>query len=104
MARHFICYLFVFSLFTLGIERAVDSVGGEHPHGGDIVYITDSETHDSLELHDDGHCPNCCHGHAGHIDNYFSPSNCKAASQQIAAYQPHFQNLAQAPPTPPPNA
>ena len=103
MARNFICYVFVLSLLTLGVERAIDSVGGDHPHGEDIAHLVHGEITESLELHDDGHCANCCHGHAGNIDNQIAPANCKSPSQQIASYQPRFENLSQAPPTPPPN-
>ncbi len=103
MTRNIICYFFVFSLLILGVERSVDLVGGEHPHSDDIAHVVVSDNPEVSELHEEGHCANCCHGHAGHIDNYLSPGNCKAASQRIAAYQSHFQNLALAPPTPPPN-
>ena len=42
MSKPFVCYLFIFSLLFMGIESAVDSTGGEHPHGDEYVHVLDS--------------------------------------------------------------
>ena len=42
MLRPFISYVFIFSLLFMGIEGAVDSAGGEHPHGDDYSHVLDS--------------------------------------------------------------
>ncbi len=87
----------------MGIESAVDSIGGEHPHGDDYAHIEDSNDPLSLDSDDDEHCSHCCHGHAGSIAGHIPVLSCDITDQLIAFYQPHFLNLSQAPPTPPPN-
>jgi hypothetical protein len=103
MLRPFISYVFIFSLLFMGIEGAVDSAGGEHPHGDDYSHVLDSVDSLSLDSDYDGHCSHCCHGHAGSIAGHGPALNCDMAHQQFAFYQPHFLNFSQAPPTPPPN-
>ena len=89
----------------MGIESAVDSTGGEHPHGDEYVHVLDSGEPLSIDSHDDyGHCSHCCTGHASSIVSHVPALNCDMTDQQFAFYQPHFLNFSQAPPTPPPNA
>lgn len=89
----------------MGIESAVDSVGGEHPHGDEYAHVLDSSDSLSIDSHDDdGHCSHCCHGHASGIVTHISVANCDITDQRFAFYQSHFINFSQAPPTPPPNA
>jgi len=105
MSKPFVCYLFIFSLLFMGIESAVDSTGGEHPHGDEYAHVLDSGDSLSMDSHDDdGHCSHCCHGHTGSIAGHIPVLNSDMANQQFASYQPHFLNFSQAPPTPPPNA
>ena len=103
MSKPFICYLFIFSLLFMGIESAVDSTGGEHPHGNDYAHVLDSNDPLPLDSDDDSHCSHCCHGHAGSIAGHIPVLNGDITNQHIAFYQPHFLNFSQAPPTPPPN-
>jgi len=87
----------------MGIESAVDSVGGEHPHGDDYAHVLDND--DTLSLDSDtnnDHCSHCCHGHTGSITGNITVLNCDMTHQQLTFYRPHFLNFSQAPPTPPP--
>lgn len=88
----------------MGIESAVDTVGGEHPHGDDYAHVLDSDgLNESDSDADSEHCSHCCHGHTGSITGHSSALSCDMNGQQFAFYQPHLLNFSQAPPTPPPN-
>ena len=90
----------------MGIEGAVDSIGGEHPHGNDYAHVLDSDDQHSSDSNsdtDNDHCSHCCHGHTSSITGHTPALNCDMTKQQLAFYQPHFLNFSQAPPTPPPN-
>lgn len=103
MLRPFISYVFIFSLLFMGIESAIDSTGGEHPHGDDYAHVLDSDAPLPLDADDNNdHCSHCCHGHTGSIAGNITVLNCDMTHQQLAFYRPHFLNFSQAPPTPPP--
>ena len=104
MLRYFILYLFIFSLLFTGVEGAIDSLSGEHPHGDDYTHVLDNDDPLSIDSgSDSSHCSHCCHGHTGSIAGNITILNCDMTDQQFAFYQPHTLNFAQAPPTPPPN-
>lgn len=93
----------------MGIESAIDSTGGEHPHGDDYAHVLDSDAPLPLDADADAdaddnndHCSHCCHGHTGSIAGNITVLNCDITHQQLAFYRPHFLNFSQAPPTPPP--
>ena len=89
----------------MGIENAVDTVGGTHPHGSDSTHIVESEVLQMSESDTDAsHCSLCCHGHTVSGVGQLSVLNCVVPNQQFALYQPYILNFSQAPPTPPPNA
>ena len=103
MLRPFISYLFTFSLLFMGIEGAVDSVGGEHPHGEEYAHVLDSDDSPSPDSEgNDNHCQHCCHGHTSSISGHLTAMNCDVTDQRFSIYEPHILNFAQAPPTPPP--
>lgn len=103
MFKPLICYLFVFSMLFMSVEGAYDASSGEHPHHDSAVHTVDSGT-PSLDAHDgEGQCSDCCHGHASSITGHLPKSLCESNVQQIVFFQPHFKNIPQAPPTPPPN-
>ncbi len=106
MQRYSILYLFIFSLLFMGIEGAIDSLGGgEHTHGDDHAHVLDNDESLSIDSDaDSNHCSHCCHGHTGSIEGNITILKCDMSDQQFAFYQPHILNFAQAPPTPPPNA
>lgn len=88
----------------MGLESTVDSVDGEHPHGGDYAQVLDSNDSVSQDAEGyDDHCQHCYHGHASSISGYLPVISCDVAGQRFSCYKPHVLNFAQAPPTPPPN-
>jgi hypothetical protein len=82
------------------------------PHGTDETH--QSEFGHSLQAHDgdqsdtelDGeHCEHCCHGHSAGLNTVVAALTMPyTRSNQRIASPSHIRNLAQAPPTPPPNA
>ncbi|MBQ0748470.1 MAG: hypothetical protein KBT73_18350 [Marinobacter sp.] len=105
MLRPFIAYLFIFSLLFMGIEGALVSSGGEHPHGDEYAHVLDSDDSTSTDTQgDNNHSSHCYHGHAGSIAGHCTVLNCDLAGHQFPFYQQNINNFAQAPPTPPPNA
>ena len=77
----------------MGIESAVDSTGGEHPHGDEYVHVLDSGDPLSMDSHDDdGHCSHCCHGHAGSIVGDVPAWKRDMTEQQFEFYHTYFLN------------
>lgn len=91
-------------MLFMSVEGALDASGGDHPHQDGVAHtIVDDDP--ALDTHDsDGHCSDCCHGHASGIAGQFAKSHCDNNFLQFAFYQRSFQTIPQAPPTPPPNA
>jgi len=106
MFRPFISYLFIFSMLFMSVESAVDSIGGEHPHGGEYAHLldTDNSTPTPYPETNDNHCQQCCHGHCSNISGHIAAINLGMKDQRFSVYEPNVQKLGQAPPTPPPTA
>lgn len=81
------------------------------PHGGEVAH--QDEFGHSLDAHDgtssdtelDGeHCDHCCHAHSASITGAsFAAALPMIGDSHIARSASLLRNLAQAPPTPPPN-
>ncbi len=110
--RSFICYFVIFSVLFVGLESAADVVMDGYPHGDDTSH--QEEFGHQLDAHEVGtpdreldgdHCDHCCHGHstsiAAQISSIAQPC---VADEHFTGRSDHIRNLAQAPPTPPPNA
>jgi len=110
--RSFICNFVIFSVLFVSLESAADVVMDGFPHGDDASHQQEFGHH--LDAHEDGspssdldgdHCNHCCHGHSSSIAGYVSITvPIFNADGQRVRPAPHVRNLAQAPPTPPPNA
>lgn len=105
MFRSFTCCVLVISLLILGVESSIDTVGGEHPHGSDVEQLVNLDDTNSLDTHqENGHCTNCCHGHANAITFELNSSDCQSIGQSFPPPQLDFVSLVSIPPTPPPTA
>ncbi len=106
--RHFL----VLSLLFASMESATDTIVDGVPHGDEASHQT--EFGHALDAHDgsvpdselDGeHCEHCCHSHCSAIN----PQSMSGIASIVVdhcciANHPQVLRLAQAPPTPPPNA
>lgn len=110
--RMFIGYLVIFSVLFVGMESAADVVVDGYPH--EDITTHQAEFGHQLDAHEDGtpdreldgeHCNHCCHGHStGIATSIFAMTPIASTDQPHAGRSDHMRNLAQAPPTPPPNA
>ncbi|MBV1929092.1 MAG: hypothetical protein KUG81_06225 [Gammaproteobacteria bacterium] len=107
MTRRLISCLFIISLLFVGLEGAMDSVAGEHPHDSDSTQLA-ADTGDipSIDIDgDSGHCQHCHHASANCISDEMVALHFPDINQQrFSLYSLNITNSAQAPPTPPPNA
>jgi len=106
MPRRLIACLFIISLLFVGVEGAMDSVAGEHPHDGEFTQLAADIDDISLIDIDDGsgHCQHCHHASASCIsDEIVAIHFFDIGPQRFSRYSLNFTNSAQAPPTPPPN-
>lgn len=102
----------IFSVLFVSLESAADVAMLGNLHDDDTTHL--EEFGHQLDAHEDGtpdreldgdHCDHCCHGHSPIIAKLSTPMTpLTAASESRVGRSVHIRNLAQAPPTPPPNA
>ena len=103
MTRRLISCLFIISLLFVGVEGAMDSVAGEHPHDSDSTQLS-ADTGDIPSIDIDGHCEHCHHAQISYIGGEIVAIHIVDIGQQrFSLYSLNITNSAQAPPTPPPN-
>jgi len=104
------CLLVMISVLFMSVDGAADVATSGHPHGGDPGHLIDehsvvSPNANSESEIDIDHCEHCCHGHTSSITGRVTiVVPMLIASDQRVGRTPHVYNIAQAPPTPPPNA
>jgi hypothetical protein len=108
--KSFWCIFVMISVLFMSVDGAADLASSGHPHGGDSGHFIDEGTAVSKDTTaksdpDIDHCEHCCHGHTSSITvsvTILMPT--VVANDQRSCRAPHVGGLAQAPPTPPPNA
>jgi len=111
--RTLLCHGLLLSLIFASVEGAADLMVDGFPHDTEVVSHQDEFGH-SQEAHEDGtsgsdvnddHCKHCCHAHSAGITSQFDTLSKPAwVREPIVERSSYLLNLAQAPPTPPPNA
>ena len=111
--KSLLCHVLMLSLLFAGLEGAGEFLNESIPHGDNIASHIDEFGH-SMEAHEDDtfnveledeHCKHCCHGHTASINGLFAVVTFHfEARDNSLCRAPQIYNLAQAPPTPPPNA
>ena len=102
----------MFSVLFMSLDGAADIPSVGHPHGDEEVYQRDSQpttttavVTDSTADQNAEHCEHCCHGHVVSIaEQEASVTPPLTLPDRKVVPDLHVRNLAQAPPTPPPNA
>lgn len=110
--QSFIRHIVVCLLILSSLEAAADIIVDSFLHGDNTVH--EEEFGHQLDVHDEGssdsevddeHCRHCCHGHGVGLAVLASPSSFVFNTNDKRLYRgPNVPALAQAPPTPPPNA
>jgi len=101
MLRPLVSYLFIISILFLSVEGAVVPVADGHQHGDTSAHLTDSDHSTSTDSEDN--CQHSCHNHTSCFSQQLIAISDNIISQQFSFYDLQVTNLAQAPPTPPPN-
>lgn len=110
--RSFWCLTVMISVLFASMDSAMDAAFDGMPHGDEVAH--QDEFGHPLDAHDgtssdtelDGeHCDHCCHGHSASITGvsvavHLPPTGDTRTARSTSL----LRNLAQAPPTPPPNA
>lgn len=106
----FVCQILVLSMLVLGFESSADMANDGHPidpegsHHSEVMHDSPADPDGDPEP-DNENCEHCCHGHCAGIGTRAAANSIAfAASGHAPGRAPHYQNFAQAPPTPPPNA
>lgn len=107
--KSFWCLVIVLSMLFLSVEGALDRAANGHAHqSDDASHLAQTDVADldsSWDASDEDHCERCCHGHVpGGLAFNATTGIPPLVSDHQITNSPEVQSLAQAPPTPPPNA
>ncbi len=107
--KSFWCHVIVLSMLFLSVEGAIDRAASGHAHQNDnAAHLSQTDIADidaPWEASDGEHCERCCHGHVpGGLGFRVVASVSPITTVHLTDYSPEVHSLAQAPPTPPPNA
>jgi len=106
--RRFLYHFVMLSVLFMSLDGAADITITGHPHGDDPAHQIDTLKSSSAETPADSdlnldHCDHCCHGHGANIiTQVTSITSVSNAGDQLDGCSRLVDNLAQAPPTPPP--
>jgi len=109
--RALICQVVILSVLFMSLEGATDVITDGLPHGDETSH--QEEFGHGLQAHqgeqsdaelDGDHCEHCCHGHTASTHSISTTNPVLTGREHQATRSTYLPNLAQAPPTPPPNA